>query len=493
MNNKKGISLIALIITIVVLSIITATVVVSISGSSSDANLVALESDMSQIKDNVYVYYNQNGKYPLLNENEALTKDEINASTNSLYKKSSYNDGFYNQATLQNDDIFYKIDLDKIDILETKRGKGKDTSLDYYILALPSGNIYYMQGLEYNNEVKYSLDYMLGTSTKNIEEKINSSTNITDSSDNITIYKYNEQGLGINITTNMSQDEKLYLVYQEEFSLTPKNLKEVTITTDGINILKMDDISKIYNPVNALTMETGFVTDTKKVQKLNIIKKKNGNVVSYITFDMSRYVKSELSLDNSSQKTYILENKNIYSFRVNENVKEVKYDYLKRYDFGKESKVLYYENVNDLSKEKILSDGKDVKISSDGLVEIDLENEISDISFILIDKDQNISNVYSYDVYQDMPYIDVELKEFMFSKVKFELYVYCSKEISNLSYQVSNDGINYLDEVQITDFTKSSNVIRKEIVMDKNENMKDKIYLKIKSNNNMVKSFSFDI
>lgn len=492
-SNKKGISLIVLVITIILVIVLTSTIVVSMVGRTSKATFAALENDMIQIKDNVLIYYAKNNSYPVISS-ESYTKDHINTLTNSLYQKSKYKNNFLAQAQYSEDEEFYKLDINKLDIVETKRGNGAKGELDYYLIALPSANIYYMRGEVVEDEVLYSLNYMLGVKNNNIvTEGGTSTTSVIYKSDGVKV-SYNKSLtniLGLTIDVNIAENEELYLLFQEEYTKTSTNLKKVDIANIGNNVLRMDDIGKIYSLLDTTSMSTGFVYDDSKPKIMNIIKKKGNDTVAMASVDLNNYDNAKPYIDESTKKIIIGSTENSISFRTDNNIKEVRYDYLKKYDTYSEGIVNYYENINSLDLNYIKQNGKKATVSSDGLVEIKLNKDISDISIVVIDNAGNVSDVYNYNIYGNIPYINAKITDYLFSKFSFDVYIYCIDKISSVTAQISKDNATY-DDIKDLTITTQGNVTKASVSFDKLDNS-DNVFLKLVVNGNSTRILKYDI
>ncbi len=494
-SDKKGISLLVLIITIILIITLTSTIVVNIAGKTAEATSVAIENDMIQIKDNVLTYYANNNSYPVISS-ESYTKDYINTLTNSLYQEPKYKDNFLTQSQYSEDEVFYKLDMSKLDIVETKRGNGEKGELDYYLIALPSSNIYYMRGEAVGDEVLYSLNYMLGVKNNNVVTEEASSISIIYRSDEIKVI-YNKSLtniLGLTIDVNMAENEELYLLFQEEYTKASTNLKKVDIAKTGNNVLRMDNIEKIYSLLDSTNMNTDFVYDDTKPKIMNIIKKKGSDIVAIASIDLKNYNNIKPYINEDTKKIIIGSTENSISFRAGDtknNIKEVRYDYLKKYNINSNSPVNYYENVNSLDLNYIKQNGKKATISSDGLVEIKLDKDISDISVIVIDKSGNVSDIYNYNIYGNIPYLNAKITDYLFSKLSFDVYIYSTNEISSATAQISKDNVIYSDIKNITIVTEG-NVTKATISFDKFDNT-DNVFLKLVVNESSTRILKYDI
>lgn len=130
MSKRKTILLvIVLIILIYIFGIIYNTV-----QNGIDLNkLNNVYKDIDILEERILIYYLDNGRLPIIGE-------KIN----------------FNHGINPNDNgIFYEIDLSKLENLYLNYGN-KKTKEDAYIINEQSHTIYYMQGVNYNNEKYYT-------------------------------------------------------------------------------------------------------------------------------------------------------------------------------------------------------------------------------------------------------------------------------------------------------------------------------------------------
>ena len=132
-KNKNGITLIALVVTIVLMLILTSTIAINVDTGEDVKNYRLMCADIELLKDNILIYYNKYGLVPITgNTIDASTIPETSSETRS----------------------FYKIDLEKLPNLSLNFGRGQ--AKDIYIINTDSLNVYYLDGVEYNNTTVHS-------------------------------------------------------------------------------------------------------------------------------------------------------------------------------------------------------------------------------------------------------------------------------------------------------------------------------------------------
>lgn len=157
-RDQKGITVVALVITVAVLIVVTTTMVIGISSRYESQRLDKLSSDLRLLKDKVLIYYTENGNFPIIEE------------------------------TLQ-EESKYEIDLSKLDGLTLNYGNkvGGDEN-DVYLIDITKGEISYKKGIDYKGQKYYKiLDEQIDDVTASDVLKItNQQVTIKDGSGNVT-------------------------------------------------------------------------------------------------------------------------------------------------------------------------------------------------------------------------------------------------------------------------------------------------------------------
>ena len=149
MNSEKGITLISLVITIIILMILTFSVTVNIDNFANEDRRAKFQSDMRSLKEEIDQYYVREKKLPVINKYTNLS---------TIESVKNVNDG----------QDYYVIDLDEL-LVDLKYGKDYETVktmpqnenisnlLDVYIINGQSHTIYYPKGIEYSEETHYTV------------------------------------------------------------------------------------------------------------------------------------------------------------------------------------------------------------------------------------------------------------------------------------------------------------------------------------------------
>ena len=174
-NQKKGISLIILIVTITVAIILAVAVVTSLDSSIRESRLNGFAYEIATIEDAVKSYYISEGTFPKDLENEQQEFDNIN-SVKYLYK---LDDEFLEETALNNDtnNSFFVVDLSMLEAqnININQNDG-NTEEKKFICAYPSFNVYSLKGISVNGTKYYSITSKIDEKIKkNVLEKENTS------------------------------------------------------------------------------------------------------------------------------------------------------------------------------------------------------------------------------------------------------------------------------------------------------------------------------
>ena len=140
--KKKGAAIFSVVVVLVVISILTGTVVYNSNNNLKMAELKEFSQELKTVEMFFNEYLDENNEYgstETIGENEAFKEEKkINGEVN-----------------------FYKIDLNKIGVVSSKRGK-EEVSGDVYAFSPFTKKIYYLNGVQ----DYYSL-------TPELEERVN--------------------------------------------------------------------------------------------------------------------------------------------------------------------------------------------------------------------------------------------------------------------------------------------------------------------------------
>lgn len=399
MREKGGISLVILVITIIVAVILTGVVVTDLSSSSSSGVKSQFAVDISNIRDNIDIYYLQNGNLPVNNDASYMSQDDIlNLSSNDSLKRSillkqieekeeKYDDGTKGK--------YYIVDLGKIGITKSKYGTGKYGTNDVYVVS-ENRNVYYLRGIEADSKIYYTLTSELTLSTKVDESNKNQEKNQNEK--RIVLKKDTSNWtnkMGINVSTNIADGEELYI------DIAQIGRKKIS-TPKGIVNFKIDSLRDYIQSDLDVRIEG---LDNDEITRFEALPN-NEKIIRFILINFASTISTEeINLENYDitipeytmpQITYQDKN-NIINFDVSDKdsgIKYVKYMYLEKYDVDNEKENLIngkedvdFSVINTIGKTLEGISGKDQK-----RVAFEVEKNISKVKVLILD---NAGNYFS--------------------------------------------------------------------------------------------------
>ncbi|MDD3303827.1 MAG: hypothetical protein PHP54_02825 [Clostridia bacterium] len=491
MRLKKGITLIVLILTIILALILVTATTLAIGNSVENARLAAFANDLKEVKDAVKVYYMENDFFPTDADNmEALSQKEIFTLIKNkvIFKQDLSVNNDYNE----NDDLgaFYKIDLKVLGIEQTIRGiKENGQEDDIYVVSYPSMQIYYIAGVKAKSNTYYSLSTRLTDVVKVVNAPTEYPDNDIQSAYGMTVKKLKKvwtNTLNISIEAQMAATEGLYLKVQGGTE------KKIT-TTVGQNIFKLDSFDKIYSqntntilntniPATDINNFNNSIQDNKYIE---IIKKdeEKASVVGTIKVSLSNYetnipVKASDSILTPGEEYNTVTFK---AFDATSGVREVRYEYLKKFDERSTLPSSYYDGVTEYDPSYIKARGKKAEIGEDGTVKIDIPKEIEGIEIRIFDRAGNVSDKILQSNKRNI-WVGIERVIFSADMARF-LFTFNSKtNITEASAQISGDGKTYSKSTLLSVPNVSNNIASIEATFT-DINIQDTIYVKVSAKN----------
>lgn len=145
---KKGISLVVLIITIIVLAILMGIIIFNTENTMANTEKSKLKIDIVQLESLMNTYKlrkNGNIKFAII--------DFDTSNLNSVELKQ------FDGETIDNNKIqLYIIELEEIDAENVNYGNLKYGNKDRYLYSLDTGKVYYEQGLKIDNITYYHME-----------------------------------------------------------------------------------------------------------------------------------------------------------------------------------------------------------------------------------------------------------------------------------------------------------------------------------------------
>lgn len=134
-RENKGITMVALAVTIVILLIISSVIIVEMNTGDKFKDYQYMRADIEIIKDSVLLYYHDYAKIPTIGD--ALSEINLNG-----------------QASSADNGNYYEVDLSRLGNITLNYGEKTDAT-DMYIINEKSQEVYYLKGIEYEGEIKH--------------------------------------------------------------------------------------------------------------------------------------------------------------------------------------------------------------------------------------------------------------------------------------------------------------------------------------------------
>ena len=149
-RNQKGINLISLTITVLVILVLTNIVIYNVRGNLKTQNIKSLQADISNLREKISTYYGQYGEIP-------ANKEYTNTGKIDVISPAVDTGKFYviDLSALDNLTLNYGMDYEKVKSGEVT---DVDTLSDLYIINEDSHNIFYVEGVKLDNQTFYT-DY----------------------------------------------------------------------------------------------------------------------------------------------------------------------------------------------------------------------------------------------------------------------------------------------------------------------------------------------
>jgi len=265
LKSVKGITLIALTITLLILGVITSILVYNTKNSIDLRSYKSLENDIEILNGKVATYYIQNNELPIL-------KDE--SGNNIIYGSFVYR----NEELYPNDNsVYYVIDIGELKGITLNYGesykkiKSKDDTLkiensDVYIINEQSHRIYYADGIRvggtiyytigtdndltlYNAEISVILKYKENSDTsisKTLIGTVDASSNISEKIEGYALIREDQFTSLDDISwTNVSGAEQDYFTH--DFVITQSGTYMLYIKSNNNKYVRSEKISVSIN------------------------------------------------------------------------------------------------------------------------------------------------------------------------------------------------------------------------------------------------------
>ncbi|MBR5228072.1 MAG: hypothetical protein IKV94_05505 [Clostridia bacterium] len=147
--KKRGITLIALVIIIITVGILTAVITIDSDNTIKETKARIFATEVKQLEYLIKTYKERN------NNSLDFTPQVLNVSSLQSGLVSELME--QGETIVDNNVTLYKIDYVKIDATSSEYGLQTEGTDDIYLVSNETGNVYYLKGFEFNDNVYYTL------------------------------------------------------------------------------------------------------------------------------------------------------------------------------------------------------------------------------------------------------------------------------------------------------------------------------------------------
>lgn len=153
-KNEKGITLLTLVITVVLMLIITATMINNSSTSVHLSKLTRLQNDIEMLNDRIEYYYVREGKLPLYKEDNTdyiLTKSMLNGKITGLAASDGENYYIIDIGVLKEQANMSNLNYGN------RWNSTSPSETDKYIINEKTHIVYYVKGINFEGEMYHTI------------------------------------------------------------------------------------------------------------------------------------------------------------------------------------------------------------------------------------------------------------------------------------------------------------------------------------------------
>ena len=396
---RLGISLIALLLTIITILILVSAVVIMVGSNMDSSRLSRFVDEISQIQDAVDSQYIMNNSIPT--SSEKLSVDEVTDLIESRYRTD-----FEEEINLNSDNTseFYKVDLNLIEIDNLNLA---DNNSREYIVSYPNLNVYSLKPIKIDDVVYFSITSKLDNIVEYNNSKTNSTSNIITENgvslkvDSNTSTYSNELGINVKIDNLENIDFDIYL----EFRNKDSNLLKIKVNNtynSGFAFDSLEDLNNNSIVENGISSDVIEQFNSSNEKYINIILEEGNKEIARQELNVSNYDIINPSLEIVENN--LLDNMKTLKLSTVDNesgVKEIRYDYLKRIN-SDGSINNYYDGISNFDVNYMMEKSKVLSISElvDGNAMLKIPKDVYTTYVATVDNAGNISTiqVYSEDV-----------------------------------------------------------------------------------------------
>jgi competence protein ComGC len=274
---KKGITLLALVATIVIISILLTTVTVSGIATMNNAKKMTFAAEVSLLQESVDSYSaKNNGEYPI---SDSIQLDLTGVTTDSKTQ-------FAGEVITGDKIVVYAIDYKLLGITSLKNGLSANGPEDIYVVSKDTKRVYYAKGIPVGSKTYYTL-------TDDLKSLINYRT---PGSNPIT-----KNGI-VFVPSDINWTKTIVTVQVK----IPKDYLSKTVTVNGANV-SLTTTDSDYDIYNVLGLASNYVVVANyAVDATSVVTSSKYEVTNFdntsptITLDKAnqQLLKSDISAEN---------------------------------------------------------------------------------------------------------------------------------------------------------------------------------------------------
>lgn len=380
--RKKGISLIVLAITIIVLAILVGIIITGTSIATQNAKMQTLANELLQIEDVLSTSKSLGTELPIKDDSIVHTLETLKTLVGVDYATALEAEVKVNKDEA---DTFRVIDMQKLGAKVSSKGSAKDSGADIFIFAEKSLNVYYVRGVHVGGQSYFSLTESLTNLVK-----IDQNTDVGTENPDITVTIPKEYRVSL-VTEEKANEVKISI----EMPKTTKVKVNLSLTQTSGAVVDVDITDKIIDGIYTYKVDntagiTKEVINLNKQLKFKFIDT-SGNTSKQTTVEVKV---TNIDVDSPSKPTMIRSvaagvNNVLEIQSSSSDVSYYAYDYYTKKDSSGVEKSIYLTNATTEEQKIAGLMSKGLK-SQDGIIK--LPKYITSIIVIAVDEAGNTSN-----------------------------------------------------------------------------------------------------
>ena len=289
MVKKNGVTLSALVITVIIISILATAMIVSIASTLSFSKFTAWANELTYIQDAV------DERVANLSAFDAgLGPITINVSSLS---QDARNEQFEGEIILNFQVNLVILDLGKLKITDTVYGNGEDNT-DYYAYSETTGRVYYVEGVETSGETYYTVTsnmfdmFGIEQEERNISSVvfIPSKVGYTNEAIDVTVrVPANYTGISVTASNDIDVSEEnldgtMYEYYVNEEGVEGNYTITVNYTASGVSKVSTYEVNGFDDEAPTLSVQkntdSAFVVTASDNSRIRSLKYIEGEITS---------------------------------------------------------------------------------------------------------------------------------------------------------------------------------------------------------------------